>query len=301
VADFLTNLVGRAAGLSPKLRPVVPPLFAEEEGAGEVAPAVEPEGARSLLPTEAAPVRPAAPQAAENDVRANASPRAGSFQPGPPRDVEPAEDGESAGLQDERRQPPTVRLRRATPVLEPEAARPPDELAGRAELPDLRSRESIRRVGATGRPPSTTEMAAQVDEEQLLMPLSRPQRAAEVRAAAMPEVQSDLPANDEGRRTSRARVSVRVEPSEPTNLDRRVNRGKPFAPMAPDAGADRGRALLRDEPPGAAGPTIEITIGRVEVRAVRPPEARQPAPKPAAPRPRLSLEDYLASQRRGRP
>lgn len=71
-----------------------------------------------------------------------------------------------------------------------------------------------------------------------------------------------------------------------------------FTPMVRTAGLLRLGPSFPPTPPTAVapapGPTVRITIGRVEVRAVPPP----PAPEPAAPRrpeeaPRLSLSDYL--------
>jgi hypothetical protein len=48
-------------------------------------------------------------------------------------------------------------------------------------------------------------------------------------------------------------------------------------------------------------PVINVTIGRIEVRAIHrldPP--RMPPPSPPSPQPRLSLDDYLAQRRQGR-
>ncbi|HEX3530697.1 MAG TPA: hypothetical protein VH988_26840 [Thermoanaerobaculia bacterium] len=45
-------------------------------------------------------------------------------------------------------------------------------------------------------------------------------------------------------------------------------------------------------------PTIEITIGRIEVKAPPPPPA--PRPRPARPGPRVSLNEYLRRRREGR-
>jgi hypothetical protein len=57
----------------------------------------------------------------------------------------------------------------------------------------------------------------------------------------------------------------------------------------------RRSPLAQFEPPTTGGPTINVTIGRVEVRAIQSPA---PAPKPARPAPpKLSLDDYL--QKRG--
>ena len=51
-------------------------------------------------------------------------------------------------------------------------------------------------------------------------------------------------------------------------------------------------------PPAAAtaAPTINVTIGRVEIRAVPPPAQQRAKPKPATV---LSLEDYLRQRAKG--
>ncbi|WP_028580788.1 hypothetical protein [Desulfogranum japonicum] len=52
-------------------------------------------------------------------------------------------------------------------------------------------------------------------------------------------------------------------------------------------------------PAEPAQPTIQVTIGRVEVRAVKPPAAPPQVPRPA-PTPSLALDDYLKQRREGR-
>jgi hypothetical protein len=65
----------------------------------------------------------------------------------------------------------------------------------------------------------------------------------------------------------------------------------------PPQRTERGQAAAI---PPASPPIIEVTIGRVEVRAVHPP-APVARPKPIAPAaPRLSLEEYLRNQNGGR-
>ena len=46
-------------------------------------------------------------------------------------------------------------------------------------------------------------------------------------------------------------------------------------------------------------PTIQVTIGRVEVRAITPPATPAPRTRPARPGPALSLDDYLRERNRG--
>jgi hypothetical protein len=49
-------------------------------------------------------------------------------------------------------------------------------------------------------------------------------------------------------------------------------------------------------PAATTPPTINVTIGRVEVRAVPPPAQQRAKPKPASV---LSLEDYLRQRAKG--
>jgi len=73
----------------------------------------------------------------------------------------------------------------------------------------------------------------------------------------------------------------------------RVEVGSDLGPRtAPDLG-------VRREAVPPARPTVQVSIGRIEVRAVRPPPA---PPVPHAPvGPRVSLEEYLQERNGGRP
>jgi hypothetical protein len=67
------------------------------------------------------------------------------------------------------------------------------------------------------------------------------------------------------------------------------------APHVQTPGVTPAPAPGQHAPPAAQpAPVIEITIGRVEVRAVRSPStAQSPSPARAAQPPRLSLDEYL--------
>lgn len=84
--------------------------------------------------------------------------------------------------------------------------------------------------------------------------------------------------------------------------ERSEERETPGALQAPDWAAEIEAALRErhgePRPAAASEPTVNVTIGRIDIRAVRK-ESREPAPQAAAPRRIMSLDDYLA-KRNGR-
>lgn len=72
-----------------------------------------------------------------------------------------------------------------------------------------------------------------------------------------------------------------------------------LVPIRPRAAGELRGPALRDNPlpfikPPAPEPTVHVTIGRIEVRAIQPEPAR---PGPSRQRsPRLSLADYLRQE-----
>jgi hypothetical protein len=82
--------------------------------------------------------------------------------------------------------------------------------------------------------------------------------------------------------------------AEPGVSARQDARALPLQVMSRPVASD----LTRGAEPDPPAPTIRITIGRVEVRAVTPPPA--PSRRPARPAPRMSLDEYLRSQNGGR-
>jgi hypothetical protein len=72
---------------------------------------------------------------------------------------------------------------------------------------------------------------------------------------------------------------------------------EPSSSQAPWAEQVEARRSVQLAP---SAPTVRVTIGRVEVRAVHPPAPSQTRP-PSAPRsPRLTLDDYLRERGGGR-
>jgi len=122
---------------------------------------------------------------------------------------------------------------------------------------------------------------------------------------AMPDARSgpSLLANEEptappGRRSAPDRPDSAPPPS--------TREGRPAAPpttfarpdLRPLVPSSRAVRAERDTPDARGEPTIHVTIGRVDVRAVMTPVA--PSPRPTASVEALSLEDYLRGRTRGR-
>jgi len=68
-------------------------------------------------------------------------------------------------------------------------------------------------------------------------------------------------------------------------------------PVAPRSGGVRNPEALPAS--SAPAPAIQVSIGRVEVRAIFPEPAVRSAPAPRS-RPTLSLDDYLNQRNRGK-
>ena len=114
-------------------------------------------------------------------------------------------------------------------------------------------------------------------------------------------------ANARGRSPAQPTTSGRVErPPDPAQSAR----PGPDAPLVSVAGRQRATATSgfvaahreREAAKATSSPTIRITIGRVEVRALapEPPQPPPPPPPAASPAPALSLADYLKQYDGGR-
>lgn len=148
------------------------------------------------------------------------------------------------------------------------------EVQARAHPP---RHEVVPESPTSNRPPTaslpTKNEQQSIESKTALEPLAEPVTAVERRAPDF---------SVSGKATPHAKVS-------PTLLTIRPRLQVPSHQAEPP---------LTEQRSSPAAPTIRVTIGRVEVRAVMP---AQPAPRPARhkPSPSLSLEDYL-KQRDGR-
>lgn len=172
------------------------------------------------------------------------------------------------------------------------ATTPADVGEHRPDLASMPSHASARTD------PSAEEGTVRLPRDRASSPASDPASGPAVEPAIGPATDAATdpatdPATDTGTepRVAPRRARPRIVPPE----DRPSESRPASAPRTPPRIPSRQMASKRGDHP-ADGPTIEVTIGRVEVRSSRPPP---PAQRRRA-EPRLSLESYLRQRREGR-
>ncbi len=145
-----------------------------------------------------------------------------------------------------------------------------DDAARRRE-PPAAERKRVATVGAVAAAPAALPERSSADEAAPVSPV-RPSRAPVARIVARPSVEPPAEL-----------AAVRLGEIAPARLRETARRSDPSGPRLP---ADR-----------PAVPSVQVSIGRVEVRAVFAPPplpSRRPSPSPA-----LSLDDYLKQREKG--
>ncbi len=130
------------------------------------------------------------------------------------------------------------------------------------------------------------------------LPVTQPAGASQIRPTLEPEFSDagptlqSLPLSEQPGRPQPP-AGDKMDQADSAGI--RPDVGSPIRPVLQPLPGTADRPVSPAPPPR---PTIEITIGRVEVR-LRPEAARPPQPAPR-PKPALSLDDYLSRQGRGR-
>lgn len=260
MTDFFSRLLDRAFERAPVLERRRPSAF---EPAAELPPTAEPPHVAGAQ----APVIWPAPAAASAPP-----PRPAVTEPQPPR--APAAPLPVTSRASAERAPAPAAARRPDPQPSPPSAPRPAAASGPLPAPDLRSSPAAS-ARAPDAPPRTTNTPLPVS--------AKPAPAAE---PARPWQQA-------------AQAVVRTLAG-----DARVPRAAPVASSGaiqspPPATRRAMRAAARPAPPPAA-PPVQVTIGRIEVRAIAGTSATAPVRATRAAAPRLSLDDYLRSRSAGK-
>jgi hypothetical protein len=200
-----------------------------------------------------------------------------------------------------RPRPSLFEPRRAAPdplALEPEAVSSPQ--ASRAEeapqAPNRRERtRSAREAEVQHRQPKpSVEIEAGVPPVRAL-PAERP--PVRTRARAAPPL-DDEPVNAPVFAETRARRAESPPESADVAAGRAIGAEPPVRPTraAPEPSLAVRPSFPAELRRNAPEPTVRVTIGRIDVRAVKAEEAPEPRKKPR-PGPRMSLDDYLGQTR----
>jgi hypothetical protein len=286
MSGYLRHLAERSLGMADVARAVVPPLYADWRRAG-------PAGVVDTLGSEGR-------DDLEVVTEEGSTPQRAPWTPRPPRSVEPIpKDSETADTR-------PARSRRADRASD--ASRPAVAAAEVLELPPVMTRapRESRRIEPVETPtpeprqiplpsrtpgPATAEPAprsAEAGPRSATARVTVPVRVSIPpilrRTPGLPALQSSRPV--EARRTTLAPVGA------PTAPIPRVVVPRPAAASTHPPGSGRG-------PDGTAMPAqhriVEISIGRIEVRATPAPVREHRAPTP---RPTLSLDAYLQGRAR---
>ncbi len=285
-ADFLTRLAARALNRAPVVRPRLPSLFElGPETGGPAAepglePASEPEAPRAFFAPPAS-VAPAAfapePVAREvtGDAPAAVAPAAISAQGGMRA---PRSGGEETPVRSRRESiPPAVGSgQQAEPARSVQPGRPGAPAAGlRPASGPVKDRSPASRLAADADSSPETRRSGQAVPAAAVLEAPAPAAAA---STLRPSIEIE----------ARSAAAVpELRPGPRAMPGRRGQLGvRPAAPPAEAAAAD-------------AEHVVQVTIGRIDVRAVHPRPAPARARREPA-QPRVSLEEYLRRRREGR-
>ena len=290
MADFITRLAERALGVAPVVQPVIPSMFAPEPISHSTGLEWDSEATTSSGGLD----RPRAPSAQE-------TPPAREAPTGRPASAAMAQQEDQSG----------ALLSLATsgsPRRTPESRPGPSHLSesGSSEHMAMTGKEDQRGSSRTTArhpqtPPETqpeTLHRAEPGPTQRGLPLGPPSAEDESGEAIFRPLRSLL---DRGQGETLPPVP---SPGAQASLDASEDAPPPVAPRVvrpqPDGYLERGPQEPREAAPESSAPTIRVTIGRIEVRAITPP----PMPlaqrtTPARPGPALSLDDYLKQHNGG--
>jgi hypothetical protein len=312
MADFLTRLVGRTLGMTPTVQPVLTPMFALEP--------VGPDGGRDTDrgkpcpyglsgPTQGISRSAIPPMLDGESANDPASPRATAVLPGGERSMVPSA-GETFSEHAKRQAQDTAPTMHIHPQpteqnqthadlplpLAQQQAHIDREHTSAIKSPILRRGEEgasgdqsppgLSRTGAS--PVPTMQGAGQTMGQGRGGASSQSEQGMDFRTAD-PDLWHRSPGADLGRKAARREARPLQGPED------RSDGGKPHPQQSPYSYNDlQGRIEVAS---ASAEPTIQVTIGRIEVRAMPPvaPAAPVQRKKPAV----MGLEEYLEQRARG--
>jgi hypothetical protein len=264
--DFLSRLVERAGSAPAIVRPVLPSRYEPVTAVSAFAATSTASGTELISETE---------HKLEMKDEAGAEMRSVQNRVASDQSVRP----ERASSATPGRLEATVELTSADSVRIPSAE------------PELR--KSAAETRAIGEPPTESPVEPTVVWPPTAQPveLTELQPPAEDAKAVPPPLISAGPASASPRRVQPVATATRAG-------QLLIPAGAP-TPLPPIASRNRARTetSFATDADSSPAPTIHVTIGRVEVRAIMP--AAQATQPPARPAPKMSLDDYLRRRNEG--
>jgi hypothetical protein len=272
MTDYLEHLAARALGLADVVRPRLIGLF-EPLDPSDTVVAAEPFEVQEIERPSGRAMPPDPRPVPERSVaRRQETPR-------------PAAEARRLQVDDRGRAPPASSTRSERQPSEPERAAPPAETAA----PPRESDSPAVTAADVETPPARQAAAVPAPSPASSTP-GRPPSWPGPRPPAISQDPPTVAASP--RRTAggppRSAPQSRVESPSPP---------RPPSALAPPNGPEPRRGERDASSPAPTAPTIRVTIGRVDVRALA-----QPAPRPAAPRraSAIALNEYLKQRRERR-
>ena len=188
---------------------------------------------------------------------------------------------------------------RSSVLAAPTAAPAPSSLR-RSDAKALRIAARVR----SGDRPSVTSTASAVSTQRVpgpaAIPLPQPLELAMQRAQPVPEAFPRSVSHGLARQSSRPQQTSTATPVPVEHAGGRPAMAAAVAPL-PRPSMFRDSDVSARNQAADAGPTVQVTIGRVEIRAVvAQPATAAPARRAAPSKPALSLSDYLQRREGGR-
>ena len=289
--DFLSQLVARSTAPALAVRPRLPSRF---EAASETA-------GITAFPSESTPSAPSEPTASPART-SRTSPHNGNRQPAPPT---PAEPEASIASPSPQTAPPPLQnhaLSRssASATIQPASA---EVHSSKQEAPSSPSPSPAHKTpianarpnSATTPPPKTPLFQPSLDSDIQPPKSPRPdsvsEGASQTAAVSVAKPQPVSPTPLASATPPAAASSLRSQ-SQISNLKSQIPR-----PIARPAIATRPTPSMPQTAPATpAPPVVQITIGRVELRAIVTPASPRALPPPA---PKLGLDEYLRQRTGG--
>jgi len=264
MADFLARLAERTLGLIPVAQPLLAPTFAP-------GPALSGEIAHILYE-----------ETSSGDAESIGNAFSQETVPSSTRPATPTSAGNAEMLSPGNIARPTNRDQFISPTIG-ETDRPADGV-NRSLVGDGRSEDKPN-------PENERERRAVIHE---VKGVTQSYRFPEGPAQSYREAEVPSQLRHPGERQSNS-----VAPAVPTRSTDRLVEQRVANDDLTDTLPSAQRLPLPTREKSAPAPTIRVTIGRVEVRAILPPKEAATHAPPARPKPRLSLDDYLKQQNGG--